>query len=88
MKKEVIKPEDNLNKTDNNFNMNPKQKIKKVNSYIKPRENKFNKMNKTENEITNEDLINEPKKKTGLFGFFNSFRDMFVPASKKKKNER
>ena len=88
LKKEVIKPEDNLNKTDNNFNMNPKQKIKKVNSYIKPRENKFNNMNKTENEITNEDLINEPKKKTGLFGFFNSFRDMFVPASKKKKNNK
>ena len=80
----------NINITDSNSeknDINLKQKIKKLNSSTIPGENN-NKNNIPENQISNEDKKNEPKKRAGILGFLEVFKGMLVPFNIRKKNSR
>ena len=68
-----------------NININFKQKIKKINSSIIPGENNIN-TNNAEN--SNDDKKYEPKRRTGILGFLESFKEMLIPFNIRKKSSR
>ena len=61
-----------------------KQKIKKLNSAVIPRESD-KKMNISDTEAPN-NKKNEQKKYTRILGFLRSFKDMVKPFNMRKKN--
>ena len=90
-KKRIEKEEENniLNKSENNGNF--KQKIKELNSAPPPLLQTKNHKIETKKEINenlniNNEIKNAPKKKTGILGFLQAFKDFLEPINLRKKN--
>ena len=91
--KEKEEKEQKLNKSENDFNF--KQKIRELNSAPPPNiiNNNINYKNEIKNEINeangnvnnNNEIKNVNKKKTGILGFLQAFKDLLEPINLKKK---
>ena len=91
--KEKEEKEYKLNKSENDYNF--KQKIKEMNSAPPPKFYNINYRNEKKNDINedikdnlniNNELKNNPKKKTGILGFLQAFKDFLEPINIRKKN--
>ena len=82
--------EEKLNKSENDVNFN--QKIKEINSAPTPniqiinnKIEKNNEVNNNENMKANNEINNVPKKKTGILGFLQAFKDLLESMNLRKK---
>ena len=81
-KKEKEEKQQKLNKTENNF----EHKLKELNSAPAPNIQNIN--FKTEKKEANTEIKNAPKKKTGILGFLQAFKDLLEPINRKKNNNK